>query len=85
MAGVTRQLPASFYLPAEPNWWSIVPYPATGPDVSGGFGPNGHSYGNPAEACYLQVMQGVDGGERSPLTFNADQCYGQKNTTVMKQ
>ncbi len=51
--GVTHQFPASFYLAGKPAWWGSMPFPATGPDVSGGSGPGGHSYGNPAQACYL--------------------------------
>jgi polysaccharide export outer membrane protein len=75
-AGVTHELPASFYLSSKPAWWSNTPFPATGPDVSGGIGPKGHSYGNPAEACYFKVMGGSDGGAGGPLTFNAGRCYG---------
>ena len=85
LSDAPQQLPASFYLAAKPDWWGAVPYPATGPDVSGGSGPIGHSYGNPARACYFTVMKGEDGGGRSPLTFNADQCYAAKNTAANKQ
>jgi hypothetical protein len=80
-----QQLPASFYLSAMPKWWSKIPFPAIGPDVSGGFGPGGHSYGNPAQVCYVQIMHGVDGGERSPLFFNPDQCYGTVSPTAKTQ
>jgi hypothetical protein len=74
--GVTRELPASFYLATKPSWWGEMAFPATGPDVTGGFGPGGHSYGNPAEACYRKVMGGSDGGAGGPLDFNANRCYG---------
>ena len=74
--GATQELPASFYLVMKPVWWGAIPFPATGPDVSGGFGPGGHSYGNPAEACYRKVMGGSDGGAGEPLVFNANRCYG---------
>jgi hypothetical protein len=74
--GVTQTLPASFYLSSKPAWWGSMPFPATGPDVTGGTGPGGHSYGNPAQACYFNVMGGSDGGAGSPLTFNASACYG---------
>lgn len=84
-AGLPRQLPASFYLAAKPEWWSRVPYPATGPDVSGGFGPKGYSYGNPAQACYLQVMRGVDGGQGGPLAFNPDRCYAPAGAALKGQ
>ena len=69
-------LPTSFYLSGKPSWWGSLPYPATGPDVSGGNGPGGHSYGNPAQACYFNVMGGTDGGAGGPLNFNASTCYG---------
>ena len=57
-------------------------YPATGPDVTGGTGPAGHSYGNPAQTCYFKVMGGSDGGAGGPLTFNANTCYGSTSTTT---
>jgi hypothetical protein len=79
--GVTHELPASLYLLGKPAWWGLMVFPATGPDVSGGAGPGGHSYGNPAEACYRQVMRGTDGGAGSPLAFNAGRCY-RANTPV---
>lgn len=72
---LTHTLPASFYLAAKPSWWGSLPYPATGPDITGGSGPAGHSYGNPAMNCYLTTMGGSDGGVGSPRTFNAATCY----------
>jgi hypothetical protein len=80
-AGVTKMLPASFYLSSKPTWWGSMPFPATGPDVTGGSGPGGHSYGNPAQACYFNVMGGADGGAGGPLTFNASACYGPQHPT----
>ena len=74
--GVAHQLPASFYLAGKPAWWGSMPYPATGPDVAGGSGPEGHSYGNPAQACFFHVMGGSDGGAGGPRAFNAAGCYG---------
>lgn len=73
--GVTHSLPASLYLAGRPAWWGAMPFPATGPDVYGGPGPGGHSYGNPAQACYLHTMGGSDGGQGGPLRFNAARCY----------
>jgi len=69
-------LPPSFYLSEKPKWWGSLPFPAIGPDVFGGLGPGGHSYGNPAQVCYLKVMGGSDGGEAGPLPFNATRCFG---------
>jgi hypothetical protein len=80
--GVTQSLPASFYLASKPSWWGSIPYPATGPDVTGGTGPAGHSYGNPAQTCYFKVMGGSDGGAGGPLTFNASTCYGTTSSTT---
>lgn len=78
-AGVTHSLPASFYLVSEPSWWTLPCWPCVGPDVTGGTGPGGHSSlttSNPAMDCYFRVMGGIDGGLGSPLSFNADICYG---------
>jgi hypothetical protein len=75
-SGVTQTLPASFYLSAEPSWFGSVPWPAIGPDVTGGLADAyGHAYAIPAEVCYEQVMGGTD-GTGSPLSFNAETCYG---------
>jgi hypothetical protein len=76
VTGVTQTLPPSFYLTGKPSWWGSNPYPSTGPDVTGGSGPGGHSYGNPAENCFLNVMHGTDGGAGGPYAFNAGKCYG---------
>jgi hypothetical protein len=78
-SGVTQSLPNSFYLSSKPGWWtSSVPWPAIGPDVTGGGGPGGHTYSltasNPAQYCYTAVMGGTD-GTGSPLAFNANTCY----------
>ena len=75
-SGVPRVLPPSLYLSSKPSWWGSLPFPAIGPDVNGGPGPGGHSYGNPAQVCYLSVMGGADGGAGGPLLFNAVKCYG---------
>ena len=74
-SGINTLLPASFYLAAKPAWWGTLPFPAIGPDIKGGTGPGAHSYGNPAQNCYLKTMAGMDGGPGSPLTFNAGNCY----------
>ena len=70
-SGVTQTLPPSFYLSSKPSWWGSIPFPATGPDVTGGNGPGGHSYGNPAGLMLFKTMGGSDGGAGGPLTFNA--------------
>jgi hypothetical protein len=72
-------LPASFYLSSKPSWWSnAVPWPAIGPDISGGTGPGGHASltaSNPAQYCFTHYMAGTEGGAGSPYTFNANTCY----------
>lgn len=73
-------LPNSFYLTGTPSWWvfpngTTAPFPAIGPDVTGGSGPAGHSYAIPAENCWYKVMGGVV-GKSGLLSFNANSCYG---------
>ncbi len=75
-SGSAHRLAPSLYLAGKPEWWRSMPFPATGPDVTGGSGPGGHSYGNPARSCYFDGMGGKDGGTGSPLAFNAGRCYG---------
>lgn len=75
-SGLSHAFPSSFYLTAKPGWWASLPFPSIGPDVNGGSGPRGHSFGNPAQYCYTRVMGGTDGGAGSPLSFNAHKCYG---------
>ena len=74
-----QTLPASFYLSAKPSWWGIMPWPAIGPDVTGGNIANvgGHAYKNPAQVCYESVMGGPLNGASAPnpLTFDAASCY----------
>jgi hypothetical protein len=56
----SHTLPASFYYSSQPAFWndgighSSIPWPATGPDVSGGNISNVGGYANniPAELCY---------------------------------
>ena len=74
--GVTHTLPPSFYLAGKPSWWGALPYPAIGPDITGGPGANGHAGPIPAQNCYFKVMGGSEGGAGSPLVFNAEKCYG---------
>jgi hypothetical protein len=73
----THALPASFYLTSKPPFWGSMPWPAVGPDVTGGDIPNvgGHAYMNPAMACYTNVMRGPADGSGGPLTFNGKSCY----------
>jgi hypothetical protein len=84
---ITHTLPASFFMTSQPSWWNAnVPYPAIGPDVTGGTGPGGHvsstTAANPAQYCYTAIMGGSDGGAASPLTFNASTCYARAASTA---
>jgi hypothetical protein len=72
---MSQILPASFYLSGKPVWWRSSSFPAIGPDVKAGTGPGFHNLGIPAQNCYLKIMGGVDGGQGSPLLFNAGNCY----------
>jgi hypothetical protein len=67
----SQTLPASFYLSAKPGWWGTMPWPAIGPDVSGGQDPSGHVFAIPAQVCYNTTAKDGSG----ILTFNADGCY----------
>jgi hypothetical protein len=61
----SHNLPPSFYLSAQPQFWTMAsgygptpPWPAIGPDVSGGTAPDGvagYSYAIPAQLCYLNT------------------------------
>jgi len=80
----SQALPASFYYGSKPSWWpSGKPWPAIGPDVSGGNigGLAGHAYTNPAEDCYLNVMGGAANGTGGPYPFNAASCYSSSSTS----
>lgn len=72
----SQDLPASFWTNRQPSWWS-GPWPAIGPDVSGGNipGVGGHAYLNAAAGCFLNTMSGPADGTGSVLSFNANNCY----------
>jgi hypothetical protein len=76
----THKLPASFYLPAKPSWWGAMPWPAIGPDVTGGTDPAGHVFANPAEVCYkscpVDPAYPEDISGLRVLVFNASKHYG---------
>ncbi len=71
----SQTLPASFFLSGKPSWWGTPwgnpPWPAIGPDVTGGPGPGGHEYEIPAELCYDNTSKDSNG----ILNFSADSCY----------
>jgi hypothetical protein len=80
----STSLPASFYLNGKPAWWpSSKPWPAIGPDVTGGnlSAYAGHAYSIPAADCYSNVMRGAADGTGSVLSFSAAACYGTSGGT----
>jgi hypothetical protein len=79
-----HRLPASFYLAGKPSWWGSMPWPAIGPDVTGGDDPTGHVYANPAERCYRSAPRDdsypEDPSGNRILVFNADRYYPASST-----
>lgn len=67
----TQQLPASLFLAARPDWWGATPWPAIGPDVTGGADPAGHAHKIPAQLCYETSPRSADGR----LVFDPRACY----------
>lgn len=67
----TTTLPNSFYRTTKPYFFASLPWPAAGPDVTGGTGPGGRSHDIPAKVCYNNTPK--TGGI---LDFNARNCYG---------
>ena len=72
----SHSLPNSFFLSQQPSWWTTSsgtpPWPAIGPDVSGGTGPGGFAYANPAQLCFNNTAKDSSG----VLNFNGNDCYG---------
>src|SRR2546425_11930843 len=74
--------PSSFYLSAKPSWWSTPwgtpPWPAIGPDVTGGnvAGYAGHAYKIPARLCYENSAIDPAYGGNNVRLFNPSSCYG---------
>jgi len=71
----TETLPSSFFLSATPSWWvdgighATIPFPAIGPDVSGGSDTTGHAYTIPAGLCYANSS--IDTSYQSTYTISA--------------
>jgi hypothetical protein len=66
-------LPASLWLPARPDWWGAVQWPAIGPDVSGGEDRAGHASRIPAQICYDTSPRQNDG--TGAIVFDPAACY----------
>ena len=67
-------LPDSLYLSAKPAWFIVksgaIPWPAIGPDISGGEDTTGHAYRIPAHVCYDNTPR-----TSGILNFDANLCY----------
>lgn len=72
----THTLPTSLYLAAKPSFFGSVPWPAIGPDVSGGSVANvgGHVRRIPARVCFEDVMGGTF-SDTVAKTFDPATCY----------
>jgi hypothetical protein len=79
-SGTTHSLPPSFYQSSEPGWFGSIPWPAVGPDVTGGNVDastlQGHVNAIPAEACYNSTSRDSSG----LLLFDPTVCYSSSNT-----
>jgi hypothetical protein len=77
----SQTLPASFYLTEQPGWWTTPwgtpPWPAVGPDVTGGNIANvgGHAYKIPAQLCYEHLSADPAFAAGTVRTFDASSCY----------
>ena len=80
----SQVLPASLRLVSQPGFWATAwgtpPWPAIGPDVSGGNVPGlgGHANNIPAQLCYANspIDSAYPGAaDRGVLLFNATRCY----------
>jgi hypothetical protein len=84
----SRNLPASFIYSSAPAWWGVngqapIPWPAIGPDVSGGNLAASGGFANkiPARVCFENVMGG-NFNDTAPKPFDADACYSQSVSTA---
>ncbi len=66
----------SLYRSSAPSWWNSsklpnpnLPWPAIGSDITGGTGPQGHSYDIPAKQCFTKLNLASGGA------YNANLCY----------
>jgi hypothetical protein len=85
-----QTLPASFYLGGKPAWWATAfgtpPWPAIGPDVTGGNVSNsptgGHANKIPARLCFENspVDPAYPSSNPRIRLFNANTCYAQQTT-----
>jgi hypothetical protein len=76
-----QNLPKSFFLASQPSFWGTPwgnpPWPAVGPDVTGGNGPGGHSYDIPAKLCFTHLSNDPAFPSATPAVkmFDGANCY----------
>jgi hypothetical protein len=77
LAPTSQTLPSSFYLNSKPAWFGSVPWPAIGPDVTGGSaaGYAGHANKIPARACWESAANDPAYSANTIRIFNANTCY----------
>jgi hypothetical protein len=65
-------LPSSFFYNSKPAWYASPygnpPFPAVGPDVTGGSGPGGHSYQTPAQLCFSNTAYDTNYAVQATIT-----------------
>jgi hypothetical protein len=71
-----QNLPPSFYLSAKPWWFGTIPWPAIGPDVTGGQHTAGYAYKIPSRMCWEQSPIDRAYGAANVRLFRSDVCYG---------
>jgi hypothetical protein len=73
----TQVLPASLYRSSKPPFFGSVPWPAVGPEVTGGdiSGYGGHAYKIPARLCYESLPDDPAYSGSAIRLFNAATCY----------
>ena len=67
----SHTLPSSFYLTSKPSFWGAMPWPAFGPDVTGGQDSSGHAFMPPPQVCYNNTAKDGNG----ILLFNSNSCF----------
>jgi hypothetical protein len=70
-----QSLPVSFYLSEKPSWFGAIPWPAIGPDVTGGQHTAGRAYKIPARVCWEQGAIDPAYGDANVRLFKPDVCY----------
>jgi len=75
---VNNTLPSSFYMTGQPSWWNGIPWPAIGPDVTGGNvgiclgGTNKAAYVTNSSQCPSSTVSSMGGHINAIPAMN---CY----------